>query len=122
MFTIIVYSLNHEYFQVTKTSLLLLASLATYNPAHAMPFLRKLLLQLLTYSEFERVISAYTHGILSVLSKLLNSGDNIKVEMSILSTIDPIAKQVAKKIIDTLFQPTTTNISRYFTHKSRRFK
>ena len=115
-------SCSHEYFQVRTTPLRLLASSGTYNPIHVMPFLRKLL-QFITYLEFardvknetesaplfgsliesahERVISPYTHdiNILSVLLRVLNIGDNIKVSPTLVDILRVQAADLSENIV-----------------------
>eukprot|EP01084_Bolivina_argentea_P149078 260500_1 len=50
-------ALNDEYFGVREIALKLLGILATYNPAHIMPFIRKNLLELLTYLDNRTLLS-----------------------------------------------------------------
>ena len=120
-------ALNDEYFGVREIALKLLGVLATYNPAHIMPFIRKHLLELLTFLDNRLIVGMeedmssrqqsaeligdlieaassetmkpYVNRIMVVLLRQLKLGDDVNVEISILRTIGKLAKVAQQSLI-----------------------
>ncbi|KAJ2236038.1 phosphatidylinositol kinase- protein kinase tor1 [Coemansia sp. RSA 485] len=99
--------LNDEVFEVRMTVLAVIGRLANMNPAHVMPSLRRMVVQLLTELEFARS-NREREQCIQLLMVLVRAAENWvrpyvgDIFRTILPRIDEGSPQLASKLLDTI--------------------
>ncbi|KAI8322743.1 hypothetical protein GQ54DRAFT_141261 [Martensiomyces pterosporus] len=99
--------LNDEIFEVRRTVLAVIGRLANMNPAHVMPSLRRMVVQLLTELEYARGNSEREECI-QLLMVLVRAAENWvrpyvgDIFRTILPRIDDASPQLASRLLDTV--------------------